>query len=183
MTEPQRSRYWIIKLLGSSNTPVLSDLPFQEAQYRQAYYSSEDKTVRLLVKFKSSQRSSYFKSNINIISTVPSDLRTISSYDNYLDTCIGTEGSLKDNGSTINNDSSQDQSSCGQQHNDHCVSLDTDTQDEKLSGEDVSSGYDTDEYIADFKRDRGIKRTIQALNAEHALLAKRMKQFDSIALE
>jgi len=87
----------MVKLSHTGNTPpLLLDLPFEEADYRKAYYAQEDKLILLLLKFQHPQQDSRFKNIMGLLSAKPTTLEDIQDYDNFTDDFIGETGSLTD---------------------------------------------------------------------------------------
>lgn len=118
MPPSPRVRFWIIKLSSGASRPEFDDLPFQEAIYRKAYWSIEDKVINYFLRLSESQRASYFKIN-GLLSASPSSEEDFLDYDNCTDDFLGEAGYLGDkrtHGSKIHQHTPQDQSISGQQH-------------------------------------------------------------------
>ncbi|RPJ14400.1 MAG: hypothetical protein EHM22_00710 [Actinobacteria bacterium] len=163
MEVDKRSRVWIVTF--DQTDPITDDqLPDQCGEFVHAIQNNETGSCSVFMKFKTLQSTSTIQSLFTSHDTIVIKRTNWDKYEDFKR--ITTSSEVLRHGAAKHNDSDQDQSvrskSC---------SSDRGT---NLTNDESKTGYNTDDMVADVSRARTIKRQVDALSSEYAVIKKRI---------
>ena len=168
----KRSRVWIVTYF--TDKAITDDqLPDHCGVFVHAIQNNDNRSVSIFMKFRSLQLASYIKNLFKSHDQLVIKRSNWNEYDSFKS--IPASSEVIRHGPEEHNHSSQDQSINGQQHHvDHSAD---NTSIHGTNATNVDDGYGTDEYVADVRRSRDLKRSIDQLQQEQEKIRKKIMTF------